>query len=624
MRKSNMKNLVMSVIALMMVAVLALGYTYSWAEGGNKGFIDSGDFVITTGSNLTMRQDGKTTPYITIPSCTLEETSSADGMNFFFPMGDNTKNTTTAMTFRDGTPADENTRYISVDFELEAGANPAEVWLGSGTIVQSSSPALMNAVRMSFYKNDGSDPIIFKPKQMPGISEGVTYSPITAISSSGAPTVTETSTEAFGNYYYNGKTGENSIFNLEAQETIKLTLAIWLEGTEFTGDDLINNDLSIYVEFVTQVDDLIKYRFADNTHSHGGATPEYWITNNLEHDSTHYATMMYIYDKDTNRYYAMEKTVGETYDSSGTRITGSEWEAYVPKDIKNFYFRRYSIDIDEWWNEWEPDMDNIEKDKNGEHTYVAICGNTHNNKINNDGCYGYWKDEYGTFRIYLEMHAPFSNLHCYAWNTSDEACASTGEWPGKSMTFVKNKSNVPLYCIDLKESENIAGIQFNNGGETRVYLDGFNYSTNTSAYISYTDGNNNEKYPLGVWPGAFASYDANNTVGKYYVDVPYDNVGQIDQKRDFNIIANNHNNGNQYPTSGDGPVGQLGGVYRFYNNSMTLVKLVDCSGYEITGDALKKHIFNGATYWCKVNAQGFYIYTDKEKSLIYPVNDPTP
>lgn len=606
MRKFNNMNtrILLSVTALVLIVVLAAGFTFSWAEGGDKGYLNGSDIVISTGSNLTMRQDGKTTNSIIIPACVLEEVSSADGRNFFFPMTDNTSNDTPNMTFREGVASDENKKYVSVDFELEAGDSAADVYLGAGTIVQCDNEKVMNALRMSFSLNDGSTPLVFRPNQMPGITDS--YSPITSITSVGTPTVTETTTNAYGSYYFKGEGESTPIFTLQKDEVLNITLSIWLEGTEFTGDDVANSNLSVYIDFTTTVDDLIKYNFVDNCHSRNSGEVNHWVANNMEKDDVEYETMMYIYDNSAQRYYAMEKTSDTT------------WETYIPVDINNFYFRRYSIDINEWWNQWEPDMTSIPT-VNNERTFVAIAGQEDSEGTNLDGCYGYWKDQYGTFRIYFNMQAPFSNLHCYAWDTSGADCASTGSWPGKSMTYVKNTDNGVLYYIDLKESENVAGIQFNNGGVTRVYLEGFDYSVNTAAYVYFTDSNGTKKEPLGAWSGTVANYSSTNTVGNYWVDFT---VSQTNQDRYFYIIANNSGGGAQYPESG-GAEGKLGRVYKFTNGNTTLQKLA--GPYNIDGTNFENYIYNGAAFWYKSDTDnGYYVYTDAEESLIYPVNDPTP
>lgn len=601
MRQLNMsKSLLMSVIALVLVIVLAASVTFSWVEGGDKGYVNGNELVISTGSNLTMRQDGKTTNSIIIPACTLEETSSADGRNYFFPLGGNDNSTTTTMSFREGTPNDVNTKYVSVDFELEAGDNAAEVYLGAGTIVQCSNTALLNALRMSFNLNDGTTPIVFKPNQMPGVE--MKYSPIATITTAGVPTTTTTTTESYGSYYYKGDGESTPIFELEKNETLNITLAIWLEGTEFTGSAFEDSDLSIYIDFSTTVDGLMKYNFVDNCHNRDTATVNHWVGNNIEDGTAEYTTMMYIFDNSSKRYYAMDK------------VSDTRWEAYVPDTITNFYFRRYSIDIDEWWNEWEPDMTDIKTDPNGERTFIAIAGQEESEGTNLDGCYGYWQDAYGTFRIYFQMECAWNDLHCYAWDTSGNPCASTGAWPGKGMTFVKNVDDdplKPLYYIDLKETENVDGITFNNGTTaTTIYL-GKNYGSSTYAYVHGDTGE-----VLGAWPGTKAEYD--NATGLYRVAFKTDTAGT-----NFYVIVNNGNggSGNQFPESGDGYMGQTGNAYNFYDGSFEKV----AQKYNIKDNVFDEYIFNGSIFWYKsATENGFTTYLDSESSMIYPINDPTP
>ena len=461
-KKSKKFRIFLSVVALVEVLILAAGITFSWTEGGNQAKISANEIMVTAGSSLTMMQDGKVSSAITIPVCNLDETSSADGRNFFFPMENNETNQTAGMVFREGTPQDENKKYVSLDFELIAGDTATDVFLGSGTIIECSNASVINALRMSFSTNDEKTPIVFKPNQMPGVTLG--YSPITSISDSGTAVTGTTSTEAYGDYYYRGA-NSNQLFHLNKDETKHITLSIWLEGTTADfADAVAESNLNIYVDFSTQVDELVKYNFVDNTHGYGGAggvASEHWITN--KEDGNKYDTMMYVYDKTTSRYYSMQKS--DTYSTDYT------WTAYVPNTITNFSFRRYSIDIDEWWNEWPVSMSTMTTDPNGEHTYVSICGTSTGDMGRNlTPCGGYWKDSDGTYRIYFERsNSGWGNtIKCYAWNSSG-ASSSTSAWPGKTMTQSHTSdSGNPVYYVDLKETDNITGIQFNSGSSANV------------------------------------------------------------------------------------------------------------------------------------------------------------
>ena len=605
MRLNNKKQILISISALILVLVMGVSFTYSWIEGGNKGYVNGNEIQINSDSSLTMIQDNKNVSSIVIPTCKLQEVSSADGKNFFFPMADNTSSTTKDMTFREGIPADVNTKYVTLDFDLVANDSAADVYLGSGTIIQCSNKDVTNALRMSFFTNDGTELKVFKPTQMPGVD--MSYAPITSITEVGAPTTTTTHTDAYGDYYFKGEGSSTPLFELKKGETKKITLAIWLEGTVFEGNSIADTDLSIYIDFTTTVDDLIKYNFIDNCHSRGDAEKNNWVHNNIEDDGVEYETMVYIYDNSTHRYYALEKTSDTT------------WVGYIPKSVSNFYFRRYSIDIDEWWNEWEPtmvDIPTLSNTYNGvtipERTFVAIAGQHDSEGENLDGCYGYWKDPSGTYRVYFKNEVGWMNLHCYGFDADGNAVESTGSWPGKHMTQVVDPGD--LYYFDFKETDNVATIEFNGGDNyTTVYF-GYNYDshgTGTYAYV-YNANDNTEVYS-DAWPGTKMSKDP--ATGYYKITINTGNSGK------FKVIVNN-GQGTQFPVntgSGyDGYQGDLGKSYLFKENYFELYNYK----YQISDP---QYFFNGFATWYKSpGSNGKWVYVRNTNSLIFPVNDPTP
>lgn len=525
--KQNNKrtSIIMSIVALLLILTLAAGFTFSWAEGGSRGKVDGNSLVINSGSDLVMRQDDKVVSDIIIPVTNLEPVSSADGRNFFVPMEYNTSVDTNEMFFREGAPIDVNKKYVSIDFQLQAGEDITPVYLGAGTGVTCSDQSVLEALRMSFSLNDAvndakiendvitvnEDPLVFKPNQMPGVDEDIPFTPITSITDAGIATTTETYSLAYGDYYFKGEGKSTPIFKLAEGETKNITLTIWLEGTVATESNAGKN-LDIYIDFTTTTSDLTKYNFIDNTHGYNGAKAEYWVSEKADNDQ--YETMMYIYDTDTSRYYAMNKSTD--YSSDHT------WFGYVPSTISNFTFRRYSITINKYWNQWEPDMGSaIVKDPKGEYSYVAICGNTLDYEYQNDGCYGYWKNEYDTIRVYLkEKYGVWDekDLLCHAYRTTDDA--TTTGWYTYNMVWVKNTDNEKkedLWYCDINYGSELTGIKFSPNidpksdtntyiffsNETQYYFNGFAtwYETNESngkkndSHWIYTDSENSLIHP---------------------------------------------------------------------------------------------------------------------------------
>lgn len=622
------KRFFTSLIALILVVMMAAGITYSWVEGGSKGYLNGNEIFISSGSNLTMKQDGKITDFITIPSCELFETSSADGRNFFFPLGDNTTNDITEMKFREGTPFDVNEKYISIDFQLEADKSNTPVYLGSGTIIQCDNTDVLNALRMSISTNDGTTPIVFKPNQMPG-SALMTYAPIVAISDDGTATTADpqVTTQSYGNYYYQGDSqdsGTQPIFTIPGDTTLNITVSIWLEGTLVKSSNVAEEGLDIYLDFTTKASGLIKYTFIDNCRNRDNAQYNFWVDDKGQEtdESSKYDTMVYLFDATEERYYAMRKI------KDATDTSGAQWQAYIPDTINNFYFRRYSIDIDTWWNEWEPTMTAIPTITNPEtnereRTFVAIAGQEKVKGKNLDGCYGYWKDKNGSYRIYFQRELYWNDLHCYAWDSKGNYSDATGPWPGKGMEQATTiDGNKPIYFVEFDESDDIAAVEFNNGKNiTTVYFE-HNYGENTHAY-AYNYGNDNVKYTAD-WPGNKLVED--DVTGYYKLEFSVSNIDSLsDDNKKFAVIVNNGNGGegNQLPTSG-GYVGDLGGKsYIFKNGEFSLYN--NC--YQIKRSDNPQYFFNGLLVWYKkdgVGNSGFQVYTHSGKSNIFPVNDPTP
>lgn len=627
--KNKYSRIFTSLAALLLIFSLAVGFTFSWSEGGNKGFVNGNDITISSGSNLTMRQDDKITNAIILPACNLAETSSKDGRNFFFPMGDNNSNITDDMKFREGTVADVNTKYISVDFELEAGDKAVDVYLGSGTIIQCDSKELLDALRIAFFYNDGTgpanngtEPLIFKPNQMPGVE--MDYSPISTIAPvSGSPTTTTVVSEAFGTYYYKGDDKSTPLFHLDKNECIHISLAIWLEGTEFSTADIAGENLDIYIDFSTSVDDLIKYVFEDNCHNRNGYRTDdngnlvtdsngnyiytnHWVddeqgvdTNNdgkVDDKDTFYGTMMYIFDVNAKRYYAL--------DSQGKG--SNTWIGYVPKTINNFYFRRYSIDIDMWWNEWEPDMGNIPTIDNTR-TFVAIAGQERSTGTELDGCYGYWKDANDTIRIYFQMECAWNDPHCYAWDSSGEE--PLGTWPGSTMVHFTDINGYPVYYVDIPNGSKLHGVIFNNGNEKSiVYFErDYGYDKN---FVHVWDAS----ITSTTWPGQKTTWDASmgtNGMNLFYV------LGTPGEE--FGIQHNQGNNTYQVNANNRGVIGKSY-IFKEDDNKNGWLEEIKLE-YKITDTQC---FFNGSMFIYKNDTyKSMKVYTDEEESLIYPVNDPT-
>lgn len=330
------------------------------------------------------------------------------------------------------------------------------------------------------------------------------------IDDAGVATTGTQETKSYGDYYYKGTNDSTALFNIEAQQKKHLTLSIWLEGTEFgPSDNVANYGLKIYIDFTTSVDDLVRYNLKDNTHGYTDAKFKGWITQQDQLAGQKYDTMMYLYDTAADRYYAMSKSNSYNKDHI--------WSVYVPDTIENFVFRRYCVDIDTYWNEWNTGFTgNIPNDPYGGYTYVAIAGNRKNTAGSVTAlqyCGGYWMDSKDTIRVFFELDdSTWTNLKCYAWENEANGnegnfSNSTGAFPGKSMTFAANSdNNHPVYYIDIENASKLGGIQFTSDGnnvlitDSQYFFSGYALYKGTSSitqYIYLADNKFNPIYTQG-------------------------------------------------------------------------------------------------------------------------------
>lgn len=617
MKKKSGSKLVITIVALIEIIAIAAGVTFAWMEGGNRGKIVSPELTISTGSDLTMIYNGTNQSAITIPAANLEEVSSADGRNFFFPLGNNTSSQTAQMKFREGTEADMQ-KYIVLDFDLLSSGAGNRVYLGADTGISTTSSELSSALRMAFLTNDQETPVVFAPSQMPGYYHNVssenqqTFSPIAAISADGTPaTMATVATAAYGDFHYHGSNSDVPIFELLPDERKHITLVIWLEGTEFNSAAVADKDLNINISFTTNVNDLQKINFYDNTHGYGGSTPvslEQWVKNTETYNGHTYDTMMYVYANGV--YYAMFRPDENDEDS---------WSVYIPNTLTSFTFRRYSPAAGTWWNEWNPyfTQEKYVTDANGEHTFVAVCGNGTASGTLLSGCYGYWKNSTGTYRVYFQNSAKWGDPYIYPFNSSDSQPASGFTWPGEKMTYSHKNGDYEVFYYDLNETLSYDTLNFNNNNRFRtmqIFSDDRGWSP-TNCYLFYTDNGN--KYTIGdAWPGKSMGTDSTSQ-----------KLRMVTEKYDDNIIGKDlyavfSRNGNDQ--TGNIYLGKVGEHNGYYVNSSNVASVWDTHAYtQIEIDTSNYKICNGFALWFESSntygtGYGEYMYQGTTNSLIAP------
>ena len=157
------KKLAISYVSLFLVFTLVLVTTVAWFTVKDTASINSQAFSLESSAALRVN-DGQEdlSNHLVVKGFKLEEASSVDGRNMFFPSEGNFKDSTSAMKFREGTAGDRNKTYVYKDFKLNADSDMTNVYIKGYniTIVSADGKTVLG-------KFDGSTEIIRNDKGVP-------------------------------------------------------------------------------------------------------------------------------------------------------------------------------------------------------------------------------------------------------------------------------------------------------------------------------------------------------------------------------------------------------------------------------------------------------------------------
>lgn len=240
----SFRTFALSLVALIQIALLLVGATYSWVET-----ISSIKFDGATGNigsavkKLVNISDNGGTIYLDnyfreAGDVHLAACSSADGENFYFPIiVENNKNnenngnneTTNTSKYRKGTINDKNVNYIDFDFEIKNTTETEKEYTFNKVL------NVEDDVRVAIYLDgDNNKPQIFSnnagTKSVVSDSNGNTTNQIV---------------KSFADYRYDNADG-NSIFKVSPDCEVKVKVKIWLqEGGSSTSNTVSINDLAL-------------------------------------------------------------------------------------------------------------------------------------------------------------------------------------------------------------------------------------------------------------------------------------------------------------------------------------------------------------------------------------------
>ena len=368
------KKLAISYVSLFLVFTLVLVTTVAWFTVKDTASINSQAFSLESSAALRVN-DGQEdlSNHLVVKDFKLEEASSVDGRNMFFPSEGNFKDSTTAMKYREGTAGDMNKTYVYKDFKLNADSDMTNVYIkgynititsadgnvlgkfdGSTEIIRDDKGVPVDQkvydpcqLRHAFITNSSKTPIIKYPNALFD-AHAKNYNAVSSTNMNGSPATKLSSCKTFSDFYF--YSGE-SLFTLLGQKPLDVTLVAWFEGAyedQSVYDKYAGASVTIDVELESNYNDMEAITFIDKTRGDDGNEKPWIKTDDC------IVTMQYK-DTDTTQKTVVMKDLGE--------VNGyNTWTAALPKDVTtDISFFRFSTTNNIIYNSWH-----TKKDVNGE------------------------------------------------------------------------------------------------------------------------------------------------------------------------------------------------------------------------------------------------------------------
>lgn len=509
------KKLAISYVSLFLVFTLVLVTTVAWFTVKDTASINSQAFSLESSAALRVN-DGQEdlSNHLVVKNFKLEEASSVDGRNMFFPSEGNFKDSTSAMKFREGTAGDRNKTYVYKDFKLNADSDMTNVYIkgynitivsadgtvlgkfdGSTEIIRNSEGVPVDQkvydpcpLRLAFITDSSKTPTVIDPSAL--IDEHAkNYNAVSSTNTDGSPATKLSSCKTFSDFYF--YSGE-SLFTLLGQKPLDVTLVAWFEGAyedQSVYDKYAGASVTIDVELESNYNDMEAITFIDKTRGDKGENTPWIKTDDC------IVTMQY---KDTD---ATQKTVVMKY--LGQVDGYNTWTAALPKDVTtDISFFRFSTTNNIIYNSWHTkenvngelsptaqgwivnneDLYPLQESRivNGNRSlvYTAKRGNGYGVTVDTaqrlSPCIGYW--DYSPSGSTVETTAPSPTTPTSGGGSSEDPEINTGVYldiPGNKQwlrDYLKSGDYKPyvVYKYEGKETNHL--MQFESDG-ARCTLD---------------------------------------------------------------------------------------------------------------------------------------------------------
>lgn len=434
------KKAAYSYISLFLVALIVLSSSYSWFTRKADATINSEEMTLDASNGLRVNDGENISNHISVADFVLDEASSFDGRNLYFPASGNYVKIDTlakqeSMLFREATSGDKNKRFLYKTFTLNGDSSITNVYVrgfnvtvkdtddtvlveydGSTEIIYENGVPVDQKVwpecpvRVAIITDSSEKPVMIDPSAV--ITQHArNYNAVVDTNDVGSPTIQKTSADAFSTYY--GMIGK-PLFTMSNDKPVDVTLVAWLEGGlddngNSKAQDYVGKKISIDIEVESNWTDMDMVYFVDNTLGDNNEFLQ-WISAADAGEDKHCVVVMSYLESDTQ----FEKTVVmeemEYVKHNGVDCC-VKWRAPLPKNVKtNIYFYRLARKNNTIYNSWITrkgindslnstvkgwiGTKKLEEDRGTSTTYTAERGNGYGETTDIvkrlSPCVGYW------------------------------------------------------------------------------------------------------------------------------------------------------------------------------------------------------------------------------------------
>lgn len=238
-KKSNAKQIILSVTALLVILLVAAGITYSWIEGGDTFTIQTGsdtDVQTATKPNTQVKKGLKIDP-LSNNTISLNENFdkttnasqdlyfspvSGDGENFFFATKFN--NDGVASAFRPANTNDIGTKFINYNFNITTEKKCYLAFDGKPKFIVRKNGSVVNDIDTSAFR------IMLKSgdeKHVLTTADNATTD--TVVTNAGGTSTKNVQVKSVKDYVYNSS-NNNKLFKYEANQNGNVEVSVWLDG----------------------------------------------------------------------------------------------------------------------------------------------------------------------------------------------------------------------------------------------------------------------------------------------------------------------------------------------------------------------------------------------------------